>query len=91
MAHSTQVEIDRALSTAREAWAADNEKELAERVTQLEKNVQEQLEAKYNEEKRQVVDETLREAETRFNNEKNKLEEELRRNKVSLYLLTFLL
>lgn len=91
MAHSTQVEIDRALFTAREAWAADNEKELAERVTQLEKNIQEQLEAKYNEEKRQAVDETLREAETRFNNEKNKLEEELRRNKVSFYLLTFLL
>lgn len=86
MAQSTQVEIDHALSTAREAWAADHEKELEERVSQLEKDLREQLEAKYDEEKRQLVDDTLREAEAKFKNERRKLEEELRRNNVSLYL-----
>lgn len=85
MAQSTQAEIDRALFTAREAWAADNEEEFEKRVSQLEKNVREQLESRYDEEKRKLVDKTLREAEARFNNERKKLEDELRRNKVSLY------
>ena len=84
MAQSTQVEIDHALSTAREAWAADHEKELEERVGQLEKDLTEQLEAKYDKEKRQLVDDTLREAEAKLKNER-KLEEEFRRNSVSLY------
>ena len=82
MAQSTQVEIERALSTAREAWAIDHEKELEERVSQLEKDLRE-LEAKYDEEKRQLVDDTLREAEAKFKNEKRKLEDELRMNNVS--------
>ncbi|XP_078356059.1 uncharacterized protein LOC144640863 isoform X2 [Oculina patagonica] len=81
VAQSTQAEIDCALSTAREAWAADNEEEFEKRVSQLEKNAREQLETKYREEKRQLVDKTLREAEARFNNERKKLEDELRRNK----------
>lgn len=83
MAQSTQVEIERALSTAREAWAIDYEKELEERVGQLEKDLREQLEAKFDEEKRQLVDDTLREAEAKFKNEKRKLEDELRMNNVS--------
>ena len=83
MAQSAQVEIERALSTAREAWAIDHEKELEERVRQLEKDLREQLEAKYDEEKRQLVDDTLREAEAKFKNEKRKLEDELRMNNVS--------
>lgn len=86
MTQSTQAEIDRALSTAREAWAADHGKELEERVSQLEKDLTDQLDAKYDEEKRQLVDDTLREAEAKFKNERRKLEEELRRNNVSLYL-----
>ena len=81
MAQSAQVEV--ALSTAREAWAIDHEKELEERVSQLEKDLREQLEAKYDEEKRQLVDDTLREAEAKFKNEKKKLEDELRMNNVS--------
>ena len=86
MTQSTQAEIDRALSTAREAWAADHKKELEMRVSQVEKDLTEQLEAKYDEEKRQLVDDTLREAEAKFKNERGKLEEVLRRNNVSLYL-----
>ena len=86
MAQSTQVEIDRALSTAREAWAADHGKELEERVSQLEKDLREQLEAKHDEEKRQLVDDTLQEAEAKFKNEIRNFEEEHRRNNVSFYV-----
>ena len=83
MAQSTQAEIDRALSTAREAWAANHEDELEERAAQLEKSIREKLQAAYDEQKRQLVDDTHREAETKFTTEKRKLEEELRRRKVS--------
>ena len=85
MAQSTQAEIDRALSTAREAWTANHEDELVERASQLEKSLTEKLRAKYDEEKRQLVDDALKEAEAKFASEKRKLEEELRRRKVSLY------
>ena len=53
MAQSTQDEIDRALSAAREVWAANDEEKLEKRVRQLEANIRQQLEAKYQEENRQ--------------------------------------
>ena len=84
MAQSTQDEIDRALSAAREVWAANDEEKLEKRVRQLEAKIRQQLDAKYQEENRQLVDEALREAEARFKSEKMKLEEELR-SKVSSY------
>lgn len=83
MAQSTQAEIDRALSTAREAWTANHEDELEERASQLAQNIREKLQAEFDEEKRQLVDNTLREAEITFKNEKRKFEEEQR--KVNLY------
>ena len=85
MAQSTQGEIDRALSTAREAWAANHEDELEERASEFEKSLTEKLQAKCDEEKQQLVDDALKEAEAKFASEKRKLEEEFRKRKVSLY------
>ena len=87
MAQSTQVEIDRALSTAREAWAANHEDELEQRSSEFEKSLTEKLQAKFDEEKRQLVDDALKDAEAKFSSEKRKLEQEFRRRKVSLYTL----
>ena len=83
MAQSTQAEIDRALSTAREAWTANHEDEVEERASQLEQSIREKLQAEFDEEKRQLVHNTLREGEITFKNEKRKFEEEQR--KVNLY------
>ncbi|PFX29611.1 Centrosomal protein of 152 kDa [Stylophora pistillata] len=74
-AKSTQEEIDRALSTAREAWAVKADEKLESRVREIEANVRQQLGAEFQEENKKLVDEALQEAEERFNHERKKLEE----------------
>lgn len=85
MVQSTQAEIDRALSSARGAWVANHEDESDERATQLEKSLRERLKAQFEDEKRQLVDDTFKETEEKFNTEKRELQEQLTRMKVSLY------
>ena len=84
VAQSTQVEVDRALSTAREAWVANYEDELEERVNQLEGSLRERLASEYAKEKKQLIEDTLREAQSKFEAEKKKLEDEIRRHKVCI-------
>ena len=82
MAHSTQVEIERALSTAREAWSLNHKEELDNCASQVEKSLREKLQAKHDEEKRQLVNDALNEAQAKFRAEKRKLEDELSQRKV---------
>lgn len=85
IAKSTQEEIDRALSTARKAWAVKADEKFENRVREIEANVRQQLEAKIQEENKKNINEALREAEERFSCEKRKLEENFKQ-KVSLLL-----
>lgn len=82
MAHSTQVEIERALSTAKEAWSLSYKEESDNRANQVEKSLREKLQTKHDEEKRQLVDDALNEAQAKFRAEKRKLEDELSQRKV---------
>ena len=82
MAQSSQVEIDLALSTAREAWTESRKDELEKHANQVENSLREKLQSKHDEEKRQLVDDALGEAQAKFKAEKRKLEGELERRKV---------
>ena len=83
MAQSTQVEIGIALSNAREAWASSHKDELEKRANEVEQSLREEFQGKHDEEKRQLVDATLKDAQAQFRAEKRKLEDELKRRKVS--------
>ena len=90
MAHSTQVEIERALSTAREAWSLNHKEELDNCASQVEKSLREKLQAKHDEEKRQLVNDALNEAQTKCRAEKRKLEDELSQRKVYRHFFLYM-
>lgn len=73
------------MSTAREAWAVKADEKFENRVGEIEANVRQQLETKFQGENKKNINEALREAEERFSCEKRKLEENFKQ-KVSLLL-----
>lgn len=66
--------------------ATNDEDELGNRTRELEEKVRKKLQAEHEEEKRKLVEDTLREAETKYTNENVNLREELRKMKASFFI-----
>jgi len=65
--------------------AANDEDELEKRTRELEEKIRKKLQAEHEEEKRKLVEDTLREAEAKSTNENVNLRQELRKMKASFF------
>lgn len=65
--------------------ATNNEDELGQRTRELEERVRKKLQAEHEEDKRKLVEDTLREAEAKSTKENVNLREELRKMKASFF------
>lgn len=65
--------------------ATNNEDELGQRTRELEEKVRKKLQAEHEEDKRKLVEDTLREAEAKSTKENVNLREELRKMKASFF------
>lgn len=65
--------------------ATNNENELGQRTRELEEKVRKKLQAEHEEDKRKLVEDTLREAEAKSTKENVNLREELRKMKASFF------
>lgn len=65
--------------------ATNNENELGQRTRELEERVRKKLQAEHEEDKRKLVEDTLREAEGKSTKENVNLREELRKMKASFF------
>ena len=65
--------------------ATNDEDDLGQRTRELEERVRKKLQAEHEEEKRKLVEDTLREAEKKYTNENVNLREELRKMKASFF------
>lgn len=65
--------------------ATNNEDELGQRTRELEERVRKKLQAEHEEDKRKLVEDTLREAEGKSTKENVNLREELRKMKASFF------
>lgn len=65
--------------------ATNNENELGQRTRELEERVRKKLQAEHEEDKRKLVEDTLREAEAKSTKENVNLREELRKMKASFF------
>lgn len=65
--------------------ATNDEDDLGQRTRELEERVRKKLHAEHEEEKRKLVEDTLREAEKKYTNENVNLREELRKMKASFF------
>lgn len=65
--------------------AANDEDELEKRTRELEEKIRKKLQAEHEEEKRKLVEDTLREAEAMSTNENVNLRQELRKMKASFF------
>lgn len=65
--------------------ATNNENELGQRTRELEEKVRKKLQAEHKEDKRKLVEDTLREAEGKSTKENVNLREELRKMKASFF------
>lgn len=93
---AVQVEVDRALTTAREAWVTKYQAEVEDHVksevenardemnARNEMNARDEMNAKYEADKQKAVQEAVEETRRKFESERKQLKEELDRKIVSL-------
>lgn len=88
---SSRTEVDRALATAREAWAAEYEDEIEDRVNAEVARVRENLLNEMEDCKRREIDEAIRTCRKQYEGNERKLKDELNRLKVQTTDLRVLL
>ena len=79
----TQAEIDRALTTAREAWAANHQDELEEQLIKATERVRKDMKERMANEKQQLAESVRKLAAKQFEKEKLHFENELQESKAS--------